>query len=382
MTTTRRAILMAGGGAVAIVGAGAAGFALTRVPKRALLPWSAAGTPFGDPRLDALAFAILAPNPHNMQPWRIRLEGENAFLLHADLSRMLPETDPPNRQITIGFGAFLELFRQAAAQQGARAEIDPFPEGEPLLVLDERPVARVRLVEDPATPKDPLFAEVLRRRTNRSLFAARALAAADLERVKAASVGGVYAEATLDPERIAALKALARAAWRVEWTTPAKRRESIEVTRIGRAEIEAAPFGLALSGAGLEAAAALGLLSREKMDAAGEVAYEQGLANYAAAIDTAAGFLWTTTATNTRRDQLEAGRAWVRMQLAATAAGLAFHPLSQALQEFPEMAEHYRQAHALLASGGGVVQMLARLGYAQAPPPAPREALAAKLIPA
>ena len=382
MGLARRAVLTAGGAAVVILAAGAASFALTRAPKKALIPWSEAGGTFGDRRLDALAYAILAPNPHNMQPWRIRLEGETDFVVSADLSRMLPETDPPNRQITIGFGAFLELFRLAAAEKGARAEIDAFPEGEPDLVLDARPVARVRLVDDPGALRDPLFAQILRRRTNRSPFAARAIDPADLERIKAASVSGVYADATLDPERKAALKTLAREAWRIEWTTPRTRAESIKVMRIGRREIEEKPWGLALSDAALEAVADLGFLSREKMDAPGEVAFNQGLDSYFAAIDSAAGFLWATTPTSTRRDQIETGRAWARMQLAATAAGLSFHPLSQALQEFPEMAEPYRKVHALLASGGGIVQMLVRLGYADAPPPAPREALEAKLVPA
>lgn len=382
MAKTRRAVLTAGGAAIVVVGAGAAGWALTRTPKEALLPWSAAGDSFGDRRLDALAFAILAPSPHNMQPWRVRLEGENGLLLLADLTRMLPETDPPNRQITIGFGAFLELLRQAAAERGARAEIEPFPEGENALVLDERPVARVRFIDDPAAARDPLFADVLRRRTNRQPFAARAVAAADLERVKAASVAGVYADATLDSERVAELKAVARAAWEIEWRLDRTRAESIAVMRIGRREIEDEPWGLTLAGPMLEALGGVGFLTREKMDAPGEAAFEQGLSTYVGAIDTAAGFIWATTPTNTRRDQIEAGRAWVRMQLAASGAGLAFHPLSQALQEFPEMAEQYRRIHALLAAGGGIVQMLARVGYAEAPPPAPREALAAKLIPA
>lgn len=43
------------------------------------------------------------------------------------------------------------------------------------------------------------------------------------------------------------------------------------------------------------------------------------------------GFVWTTTATNTRLDQLAAGAAWVRMQLTAGQLGVASHPLSQAL---------------------------------------------------
>ncbi len=372
-------MLKVGGAAVVILGAGAAGWALTRAPKRARVPWRVAGESFGDPRLDALAYAVLAPNPHNMQPWRIRLDGEDGFYLYADLSRMLPETDPPNRQITIGFGAFLELFRQAAAEGGARADATYFPEGEGPR-LDERPIAFVRLIADPATPRDPLFDGVLDRRTNRAPFEAGGLPADVFEAIKAASVDGVFADATADPERVAELKVLAREAWRIEWELPRTRAETIKVTRVGKEEIEAQPWGIALSGPIMEAADLAGVLTPESMNAPGKAGYEQTLSFYENAIDSAAAFLWATTATNSRRDQLEAGRAWVRMQLAANAAGLAFHPLSQPLQEFPEMRGPYERAHALLGSGGGIVQMLARLGYAKVPPPAPREPLEAKLI--
>ncbi len=59
--------------------------------------------------------------------------------------------------------------------------------------------------------------------------------------------------------------------------------------------------------------------------------------------------------------------------LAAAAAGLAFQPLSQALQEFPEMKRLHDEVHRRIAPGGGTVQMLARIGYcADVIPPSPR----------
>ncbi|MFT4767662.1 MAG: hypothetical protein ACI8RN_000791 [Glaciecola sp.] len=90
--------------------------------------------------------------------------------------------------------------------------------------------------------------------------------------------------------------------------------------------------------------------------------------------------VWSTTAANTRLDQLRAGATWVRLHQAATREGLAFHPLSQALQEFPAMADFYRQAHEELAPLGHTLQMLVRLGYAATSGPAPREPLMSKLI--
>jgi hypothetical protein len=73
------------------------------------------------------------------------------------------------------------------------------------------------------------------------------------------------------------------------------------------------------------------------------------------------------------------GADWVRANLACTAEGLAIQPLSQALQEYPEMAGPYRAVHERLAPEGGTVQMLARVGHGEVVPPAPRWPLEAKI---
>jgi hypothetical protein len=51
---------------------------------------------------------VLGPNPHSRQAWLIRLEGAGSVALFCDLERRLPETDPFDRQIVIGLGAFVE----------------------------------------------------------------------------------------------------------------------------------------------------------------------------------------------------------------------------------------------------------------------------------
>ncbi|MEM9756694.1 MAG: twin-arginine translocation pathway signal protein, partial [Pseudomonadota bacterium] len=68
------------------------------------------------------------------------------------------------------------------------------------------------------------------------------------------------------------------------------------------------------------------------------------------------------------------------VNLAATAEGVGFQPLSQALQEYPEMDALYAQVHAMLAPEGGTVQMLARIGYGPDVPVSPRWPLEAKLV--
>jgi hypothetical protein len=374
-------LLKTGAAAVAVAAAGAGGWSLSRAPRSARAPWrDAEGGGFGDVRLDALAYAILAPNPHNMQPWKIELDGDDALRVFCDQSRLLPQTDPPNRQITIGFGCFLELLRQAAAEKGYRAEIDYFPDGEPFPVLDQRAVAKVRFVSN-AAKKDPLFEAALTRRTNRQPFKDKKVDAQTLQRILDANNADIVAGGAIEGKLIAGLRDLTVKAWEIEWATARTRAESINVMRIGKAEVNAAPFGLSLTGPLLDALGAIGALSREDMDIPGTESFDQSRDFYVRACQTAAGFVWSSSTANTRRDQLEAGRGWVRMQQAASLAGVGFHPLSQALQEFPEMAEQYQRAHRILAhEPGATVQMLARIGYADNPPPAPREPLASKII--
>ena len=94
--------------------------------------------------------------------------------------------------------------------------------------------------------------------------------------------------------------------------------------------------------------------------------------------ETGSGYLWIASSGNTRRDQLAAGRAYVRAHLEATALGLAMQPLSQALQEFAEVRPQVEALHATLGvdPASTTVQMLARVGHAIAPSgPAPRRAL-------
>ena len=153
----RRAFIRILGTTAVVAAAGGGAFPFTREPGRALVPWHAAGRDYDGPRRRALSYALLAPNPHNRQPWLVDLRDEDEIVLYCDLDRLLPETDPENRQIVIGLGCFLELLRQAAAEDDYAADISPFPDGAGESALDRRPVARIRLRRVAGQAKDPLF---------------------------------------------------------------------------------------------------------------------------------------------------------------------------------------------------------------------------------
>jgi hypothetical protein len=363
----------AGASLVAVSAAGAGAFALTRSPSAALTSWDTAGST-DDPRLRAFGFAILAPNPHNRQPWLIELIDDDTAVVYCDLSRRLPETDPFDRQITIGFGCFLELLRLAAADGGYALTVTLFPDGEPESRLDQRPIAHIRFQRNDGQPRDPLFAHARKRRSNKEPFdTGRPVAAAALQQLARAAGDDVTVTTTADSGQVAALRDLTWRAHLLESTTPRTLMESVRLMRIGKAEIEANPDGIDLGGPMLEVLKAVGLLNRDSLADPASTAFAQGLDMYRAIMGTAMAYIWVATPGNRRLDQLAAGRAWLRINLQATALGIALHPISQALQEFPEMEPLYDDLHGrLLPPGQARVQMLGRLGYGTDVDPSPR----------
>ncbi len=382
MALINRRMLLITGGATAVATAGAGTLAWWPGTASATQPWSDAGKGLGDPRLDALAYAILAPNPHNRQPWQYRLVGDDRVDMTCDLARRLPQTDPFDRQIVVGFGCMLELFVMAAAAKGYSCEVTLWPDGEPQPRLDARRVASVRLIANAAQPPDPLFAHALARRSTKEVYGAQAVTPDVLvQLIGSAVTDGVVAGGSVDAESVLVLRKLTWDAWMVEYRDAAMRRESIDLMRIGNAEIVANPDGIELGGLFMGLGKMTGMITRETLDTPGTTAFQQGIDMFKPIMESAKGHVWLITPGNSRAEQIAAGRRWVRMNLQSQALGVAIHPLSQALQEVKVMAGPYAQLHERLgARDGAVVQMLARIGYAPFPEPTPRWPLKTHLV--
>lgn len=377
----KRKFLKIAGSTAVIVAAGGVGFVGTRTPTGALKPWKDAETLYSDPIRRALSYAILAPNPHNRQPWVIDLKSDTKAVLSCDLDRLLPVTDPFSRQIVIGLGCFLELFSIAAAEQGYGADIHYFPEGEADDHLDRRPIAELTLKKQADVKPDPLFAQILKRHTNRNPYDTTRPISNDIaKRLQGAVTGPVRIGMINGGEQLKSLRKLTRNALVDEIRTPDAYQESVDLMRIGRAEIEANPDGISLGGAFLETLGLTGILSRESVSDPTSASFQIGIDMADEGAMTSMGFVWITTPSNDRMAQIEAGKAYMRIALQVAADGLVMQPMSQALQEYAEMALHYKTAHSMLIKRHGErVQMLARLGYAKDVGPAPRWPLQTRL---
>lgn len=366
-----------------LTGLGVGAFVGTRRPNSALTPWLPESHAFEDPRIRSLSYGLLAPNPHNRQPWVAELSADNSVTLYCDLDRRLPETDPYDRQITIGLGCFIELTRMAAEADGFKVKIEAFPDGAPAEHerLDARAIAKL-VFERGSAQVDPLFAMVPKRRSNKEPYdKARTLPHETVEAIAAASGMGKNAHYTLDTGMVNTLRALSWDAYKVEVLTPRTLQESIDLMRIGKAEIEANPDGIHLGGSFIEIASTLSILNRESLADVQSEAFQQGLQMYFDMLHSAMGYVWIATPDNSRISQLEAGAAWVRMNLKATELGIGMHPLSQALQEYPEMDRHYAHLHEKLAvDAPSRIQMFGRLGYGPDTDPSPRWPIETRII--
>ncbi|WP_213272432.1 hypothetical protein [Hyphomonas sp.] len=378
---SRRGVLKLIGGGIVLAAVGAGTFAALNQPSHAArAAWRDAGQE-AEYRRRFLSYALLAPNPHNTQPWLVELVGEDSLLLYCDLERRLPETDPFDRQILLGHGCFLELLALAAAEEGYAADITPFPEGAPDMAgrLDARPVARVVFRAGAAVP-DALFGSALSRRTNRTAFDDREVSAGDLATLAAAaSVYGLFADAIGEGETAAALRDLTWRAHELEVRTPATWQESVDVMRIGPAEVARHRDGLSMEGPMLGALSAAGILTRETLADPDSQAFKQGLDMFRPLAASARAFAWIANDGQNREGELASGRAYMRLALQAEALGLALHPWSQALQEYPEMADLFGEVHELIGDGRRL-QMLVRVGYAGRVGPSPRRGLTAHLL--
>ena len=356
------------------------------MPPQAVAPWQGPAA-HAELRRWVLGYAILAPHSHNLQSWLVDLSVPGQIVLRCDPARLLPETDPYSRQIMMSHGTFLELLDMAARERGHRAEIELFPEGAFAADrIDARPVARIRLVPDAGVEKDPLFAQVLKRHTNRGAY--------DLARPVPLQAWAAMTEAAKpyplrfgfvgvdEAESMQRHRAIAAQAWRIELITPRTIMESYKVMRVGPDEIARHRDGISLLDPKVVWLDRFGFFDRSQAPGPDDFATTSQIEDFGLKLQATPGFLWMVSDGNARATQVDAGRAYVRVQLAATAQGLAMQPLQQALQEYPEQAGPYADIRRLLdaPAPAQTVQMWARVGFAAPVEPAPRRGVDAHIV--
>lgn len=292
-----------------------------------------------------------AANAHNVQSWALEpVPGRpDQKRLVLDSRRLLPATDPFHRQLTVSLGTFLAVMEDEAALRGARVSWTPMSDGSPgaLVTLSGgSPADRPPVI-------DGLTAPTVKYRTS-----AWARPAATLAAEEGRSTATVRFRWLTDPAEVQAALAWARQAYRVEMNLARTRDESIAYTVYGEQSRKTKPYGITL----LPNFPKNELFWVETFSSW----FPQSPQDYArTAIDLfdralvpVSQVLVVTSQGNRVREQLLTGEGLQRLWQKVRSEGGELLPLSQGLQEFPEMAGPYAEAAQRWAQKGETVQMV------------------------
>jgi hypothetical protein len=326
-------------------------------------PWriDAARFPAGGSARDKLAFllnyAVLAPSSFNTQPWAFHLGGVSVDL-RADRARGLPLVDPQGRELVIGCGAALLNLRVAMRGFGLLPSVALFPDPR-----DPDLLARVTLEEETLASDGDLRLRdaVPARRTNRQPFDALPVPGPVLDALAlAARQEGAtlsFLESMEDKRRVAELVGGAE---RLQLADPAFR-DGLG-RWVGQRVAEATERLAGDRGAMPDLFVPMAAQAARMFDTGDHLA-----AHDQARTERSPALALLATANDTPEDWLAAGQALQRALLAGTLAGVSASYLSQPI-EVPAFRPRVAEAF----GSKGQPQLLLRLGYGPATPPAAR----------
>jgi hypothetical protein len=295
------------------------------------------------------------------------------MVFFVDETRLLPQTDPPARQIHISCGCFLEALSIGCSGIGYKAEISLLPEGDySLAEIGKKPVALVKLLENKSINKHPLFESIFKRRTNRKVYEGNLISSNEISQLNSESTT-LYSKTTFinEPIEIEKYKSIFSKAMDKEFHTLGPNEETRKMFRFNSNEASTTRDGLTfeangLSGIGLFLARSFTNNNTESWNKKGTI--EKALENYINGINSSKAFvLWTTT-TNTLLDQVNVGRDFYQLNLALIKNGMYLHPLNQANQEYSEMIENRKELDEIVGiKNQEKIQMIVRIGRAEKP---------------
>lgn len=359
---TRRDFVKGAAGTAAVVAvAGVGGTALWDRATRPDDPAAAWAAATGMDRI--VLAASLAPSSHNTQPWKFRVGADKIDVL-GDTTRTMGDADPRLRELHISLGCALESAAIAAAGAGTPVVVEqmPGPVG--------RHFATLRFDgqgSEQGGSHAALATAIPERRTNRGPYdEARPLAPTELKALGALAATGVRVVWLTAPEARARFSELSVKATEAHVADAAIQRDSHRWYRMDRSAAEKHRDGITVSGANLPVPISLMMGLFPPTPGSFDEGWATATRDTHCATAPAFGLLVVKDAGD-RAAWVEVGRTYVRMQLAAALAGLATHPLSQALAIRDREIAGNRPgefADGLAGLGGdGEVALAFRVGY-------------------
>ncbi len=338
-----------------------------------LEPWQKTySQKFDDPRIRLVAHGLLAANGHNMQPWKIRLDKNDpmVFYLYADSERLTNEVDPPARQMMITQGTFLEYVKIAGVESGYQTAIELFPEGaynEQKLSesMKTKPVAKITLTK--SNPQSDLLYDFLfLPDTNRAAYLPAKLTPEQINQLDAINAdAGLSMKIFQDKENMDKLNGYAIQGATIEAGVSRVMKESEIIFRANGYQKNKYRYGFSVEGqgtSGIMLHLTQGLVTLFPSMNSGKAASDLFIQSTRTSVNSTPAYALIITKDNDRSSQVKSGMLYSRLILTAQRLGLVMQPLSQVLEEYPEMKEPYSGIHRDYAPDGGTIQMLVRLG--------------------
>lgn len=333
---TRRAIIAGGAGAFVL---GALGWrawnrgVFAGHDTAAYQPWKDWQGTAGEETRRPLHAAILAANPHDTQPWLFAPEG-NSIIVIADRARHLGSFDPFRREMHLGLGCAIENLVHAARAFGFDAQVMS-TDGALTLSPDDALIAAAHVTLTPATPfRDALFDAIPMRHTNRGPYRRDQQISPQILRGFADAIASPHVRLVFFDNSGAgnALGEMMVDATSQIIADPQMSADSARWFRMDPHEIAKHRDGVTLDTAGLSPM----MVAASKMlpDVSTETADAYWLSN-TKDIHVGTAPVLGIMLVQDRLDMaqaIEAGRAWQRLHLAATAAGLAAQPVNQPVE--------------------------------------------------
>lgn len=302
--------------------------------------------------IDMLYLATLAPSGHNTQPWTVRVQETGRWIIGSDQSRWLPAVDPANRELLLSIGTFLENLTLAAGIYGYRTEME-------VIARDSHNANLVEVHFTPGVLQETLRDKMLTRRTLRSAQLKHELKRADVDYLLnkedqirfyplTSEQGRYLSEGTLAANQAQAFRELAQlelANW-IRWSNAQAKKYRNGLT----------PESMELSG-----------IARwytkyffNQQSVLEKSFREETIKKIEAQVESCGGWLVVTSPSQSIADIIHAGRVLERAWLKARDKNIAFHPMTQMLEESP-WKDTMRQELGLREQ----IQFIIRVGYVE-----------------
>ena len=312
---------------------------------------------------ELVRYAALAPSSHNTQCWRFRI-GQRSVSILPDLQRRCPAVDPDDHHLFVSLGCAAENLLQAAAAMGLH--------GDP--VFDSGADGALRIALTPGNIlQSSLFEAIVHRQSTRTEFDGKPLSNDELRSLQAAGTGnGVRVHMITAPQAMASVLDFVVQGNTAQMRDPAFVRELKQWLRFNGAQAARSGDGLFSASSGNPTGPDwLGGLMFDMF-------FKENTENdkYARQIRSSAGIAVFVSEADDKAHWVEAGRAFQRFALQATALGIRNAHLNQPV----EVASLRPQFARAIGVTSGRPDLVVRFGRGPEMPRSLRRPLEAMLI--